>query len=107
MARTYDIAGMWNQFGDATKAEYIRNSSDADLQKWASDPNCNQQVICAVALEKRTGNVDAIAAKPFDHRTDVSADAKHIAGRIITHMWIIFVALPFVLALVFMLLTSK
>jgi hypothetical protein len=33
-------------------------------------------------------------ANPFDPRSEISADAKHIAGRIVKHMRIIFVALP-------------
>lgn len=85
MAKTYDIAGMWNHFGDDTKAQYIVNSSDADLEKWAADPNCNQQALCLRALEKRIEGVKA--APPFDPRREVSADARHIAKRIITHMW--------------------
>jgi hypothetical protein len=31
---------------------------------------------------------------PFNPRTEVSADAKHIAGKIVTHLWILFVLLP-------------
>jgi len=31
----------------------------------------------------------------------VSADARHIAGTIVKHLWIIFVALPFVLAILY------
>lgn len=33
---------------------------------------------------------------PFNPRTEVSADAIHIASRIVKHLWIIFVLLPFV-----------
>lgn len=33
-----------------------------------------------------------------------SADARFIAGKIVTHMWIIFVLLPVVLAILFALL---
>jgi hypothetical protein len=29
-------------------------------------------------------------------RTEVSADAKHIASKIVTHLWILFVLLPFI-----------
>jgi hypothetical protein len=36
---------------------------------------------------------------PFDPRTEVSADAIHIASRIVMHLWIIFVLLPFVAVL--------
>jgi hypothetical protein len=39
--------------------------------------------------------------RPFDPRTDVSADAKYIARRIVTHLWILFVALPLILALLY------
>jgi hypothetical protein len=35
-----------------------------------------------------------------------SADARYIAGRIITHMWIIWVVIPLALALVYLLLTA-
>ena len=41
---------------------------------------------------------------PFDPRKEVSADAKHITGRIVTHLWIIFVLLPMVLAILYFLL---
>lgn len=45
---------------------------------------------------------------PFDPRHEVSADAEHIAkavgGRIVMHMWIIFVALSFVLGLLYAIL---
>ena len=37
----------------------------------------------------------------FDPRTEVSADAKYITRRIVIHLWILFVALPVVLALLF------
>lgn len=37
--------------------------------------------------------------QPFDPHTDISADARHIAGRIVKHLWIIFVLLPFVAVL--------
>jgi|CZKX01.1.fsa_nt_gi hypothetical protein len=35
---------------------------------------------------------------PFDPRTEISADARHIASRIVTHLWILFVLLPVILA---------
>jgi hypothetical protein len=34
----------------------------------------------------------------------ISADAKYVAGKIVTHLWIIFVLLPLVLALLWSLL---
>jgi membrane protein involved in colicin uptake len=45
---------------------------------------------------------------PFNPRTDVSADAIHIAkhtsGRIVGHLWCIFVLLPVVLGILFAML---
>jgi hypothetical protein len=38
----------------------------------------------------------------FNPRTEVSADAKYIASRIVKHLWIIFVILPFVAAVLLM-----
>lgn len=34
----------------------------------------------------------------------ISVDARYVAGKIVTHMWIIFVLLPVVLAILFSLL---
>lgn len=43
----------------------------------------------------------ALEANPFDPRTEISADAKHVASRVVTNLWIIFVALPFVLGILY------
>lgn|GEM_PF-6144562 len=43
---------------------------------------------------------------PFNSRTEVSADAHYIAGRIIKHLWIILVILPFILAILYVILKS-
>ena len=82
-----------------------------DLEKWASDPTCPERGICIEIITRRTAKREAkeqaeseriserrklIEANPFDPRTEVSADAVHIAKRIVTHLWIIFVLLPFV-----------
>jgi hypothetical protein len=40
---------------------------------------------------------------PFNPWTEVSADAIHIANRIVKHLWIIFALLPFVAALLLVL----
>jgi hypothetical protein len=88
--------------------------SDAQLEKWATDPNCIQKETCADALAKRLAKRErdkaerqaARAAKreelqdnPFDPRTEISADARHIAGRIVTHLWILFVLLPVIIGI--------
>ena len=83
----------------------VRNTclymSDEKLEKWGTDPNCLEMEICAKILaERRAGQIAAREERrnnPFDPRTEVSADAKHIAGRIVMHLWILFVLLPFII----------
>lgn len=41
---------------------------------------------------------------PFDPRTEVSADARYMAAQIIKHLWIIFILLPVVLAVLYAIL---
>ena len=41
------------------------------------------------------------------NRPVISADAQFIAGKIVKHLWIIFVLLPVVLGILFTLLTQK
>jgi hypothetical protein len=95
--------------------EAVNRASDEQLQEWASDPDCIEQEQSAAHLNcrlaERAKRKEELAAKrqelqdnPFDPRTEVSADAKHIASRVVTHLWILFVALPLVLALLFQLL---
>ena len=96
--------------------------SDQELEKWATDRNCYEMEACARELAERLAKRSvteaarqaasaaeqrrlserrqAIQDNPFDPRTEVSADAKHIASRIVKHLWIIFVLLPFVIAFV-------
>jgi len=93
--------------------------SDEQVVKWATDPNCIEREACANALvprqEKREAakkvelqrRRQALLDNPFDPRTDVSADARHIAGRIVTHMWILFVLLPIIVGLLYALLTAR
>jgi hypothetical protein len=38
---------------------------------------------------------------PFDPRTEISADAKHIASEIVKHLWILFVLLPILVGLLY------
>jgi len=44
---------------------------------------------------------------PFDPRIEISADARHIAGKIIKHLWIIFVLLPIVLVIAFEIVSAR
>ena len=106
---SYNIAFNWDYVDAETRDRHISSSSDEDLANWASDPGCSQRSLCAEALSKREGKkkedaVEKLAelhANPFDARTEVSADAQYIAGHIVKHLWIIFVVLPFVLAILF------
>jgi len=104
----------------------IDNADSSSLEQWAADPNCVQSELCAAELEKRRRNKEAIAESnrdrlaaeqerlerqrealklfPFDPRTEISADAKHIAGQIVKHLWILFVLLPVIAGLLLALL---
>jgi hypothetical protein len=88
----------------------LQDAFNDQLDRWArADPNpSNRQAAqdeitrrARIAQEERAGRPyvpvkveDAGPPVPFDPRTEVSADAKHIASRIVTHLWIIFIALP-------------
>jgi hypothetical protein len=82
----------------SVKESKIMDASDADLEKWASDPNCRDQEKCSKALGSRRALRERVKQakidNPFDPRTDVSADAKYITREIIKHLWILFVLLP-------------
>jgi hypothetical protein len=88
----------------------IREASDKQLEQWASsDSNPYNQQLATDALTKRKANRELIedvrGVAPqlalFDPRTEISADARYIAGKIIKHLWIVFVLLP-VIAVVFL-----
>jgi hypothetical protein len=106
-----EITGDWPVKGP----EAVTRASDDQLQQWASDPDCIEQEQSAAHLNwrvaERAKQKEQLAAKrqalqdnPFDPRTEVSADAKHIASRVVTHLWILFVALPLVLVLLYQML---
>jgi hypothetical protein len=98
-----------------TIEEGMRQAAQPTLEQWARDPNCIEMDLCVKELaerkakrEKRDAELQAAQAdrlaqrrqrledNPFDPRTEVSADAIHIASRIVKHLWIIFVLLPVV-----------
>jgi hypothetical protein len=105
---------------------------DEVIAKAASDPNCKNQQECLDELARRNARRAAqevqeaaraaqekirretvrteLLDNPFDPRHEISADAEHIArvvsGRIVSHMWIILVALPFVLGLLYAILKA-
>jgi hypothetical protein len=121
----YDIPKGWTD----TYENVIDNAESPALEQWAADPNCVQSELCAAELEKRRkkreslaeANRDRVAAEqirltkrredlelsPFDPRTEVSADAQYIAGRIVKHLWILFVLLPIIAVILLALFSSK
>ena len=80
----------------------IINGTDNDLTKASTDPNCSNAKECLEELEKRKQREESrrakvrerLASNPFDPRNEVSADARHISGRIVKHLWIIFILIP-------------
>ena len=96
----------------------IRRATERELRQWAYDPNCIEMELCVKELAERqatreirgvlrepvrSSQTDRLSQRPqrlgdipFDPRTEVSADAIHIASRIVKHLWIIFVLLPVV-----------
>jgi hypothetical protein len=95
----------WDHLDINQKAELLDALSDEALRKYMADPRCNQQVACETALAKRREpKALDIQSTPFNPRLDVSADARYLAGHIVEHLWIIFVVLPFVLAILYELL---
>lgn len=103
------------------KATTLDLLDDDRLAENAADPNCSNSKECLELLAKRRAeranraekeqvrreNVRAELQKnPFDPRNEVSADARYIAGRIVKNLWIIFVALPFVLGILIVILKN-
>jgi hypothetical protein len=108
----------------------LDSAPDEQLEQWAMDPDCVERDQCRTYLAERLAKRctleperrRAIAAQqeewriagaakredlqnsPFDPRTEVSADARHIAGNIVKHLWIICIVLPFVLAILYAIL---
>jgi hypothetical protein len=98
------------------RQDAIVAASDEQLDKWASDPECVEHEQCiaertaraerakqeaarveAAAIEEAAAEEEkrlellerrkALKEFPFDSRTEVSADAKHIADRIVHNLW--------------------
>lgn len=89
---------------DNTKSE----SLPRDIPRWNQDkgrveyPNgeAPEERILRLREEKRQASI----ARGFDLRSEVSEDARYISGRIVTHLWIIFVLLPVMLGVLFSIL---
>src|ERR1700722_6559124 len=88
------------RFEGTTFESLVVHASDQELAKWANDPDCIEMELCAKEVSRRSlRNSERrkdLEEKPFDPRTEVSADAKHIANKIVMNLWIIFIVLPIV-----------
>ncbi len=86
----------------ATNEELFKAKNDkrlTDAQYYAIQAEIQRRVD-----EHKEAEAAKVAALPFNPKTDVSADAKHVAGQVVKHLWIIFVLLPVVLAILYSLL---
>jgi hypothetical protein len=112
--------GMYHAPAEAADGA-LREMSTEAVERLANDPNCIEHERCraylvrrAEVLARRVVDVEARNAAllqanlerkraleeyPFDPRTEVSADAKHIASKIVGTLWILFVLLPIALAI--------
>ena len=91
------------------KAKSFQYDSNEELAKYAADPDCSNAKECLELLNirkeaeqiRRSKVREELQSNPFDPRNEVSADARHIAKQVVKHLWIIFVALPFVLGVLY------
>jgi hypothetical protein len=90
----------WYMNPSLTERE-VREASTTQLEKIAAgDSNPSNRRLASDELRRRRGSVEEVEPAsmevplPFDPRREVSADAKHIASRIVTHMWTLFLLLP-------------
>lgn len=90
------------------KCERPQDAPYAALVRLAADPECSNAEECREELirrhnaeQLRRANLrDELESNPFNPRTDVSADARHITK----HLWMIFVLLPIVFAVLYSIL---
>jgi hypothetical protein len=103
----------WANDPECRNPEECRNRLAAQRLKREQEERTARAVAerrAAEAQKRLSERRQQLLDSPFDPRNEVSADAKslnnnisedakYIAGRIVKHLWIIFVLLPFVLAL--------
>ncbi|HKM48582.1 MAG TPA: hypothetical protein VJX69_13400 [Terriglobales bacterium] len=86
----YDIADNWESMNLVQRTHAIKTTSIGQLEKWASDPDCNQRLFCRAALAKHEIHSGPVTSQaplpqneqggvPFNPRTELSEDAKYIA----------------------------
>jgi hypothetical protein len=85
------------QLAEREKREVERQATEVE----------RQAAKAAAEQQRRSELRKELEDNPFNPRTEVSADAIHIASRIVKHLWIIFVLLPFVAALLWAILVAS
>ena len=97
------------QMINKTTAELISIANDGTNERWAlaqaelkrREARGELSPAQIAQAKGQSVNVAPAVTAPFDPRSEISADARHISGRIVTHLWIIFVLLPMVLGILF------
>jgi hypothetical protein len=90
----------------------IRQVTGQELRRWAHDPNCYEMELCDAELTECWKSAERQPAKaveesrpserhdnPFSPRGKFQQMPNTLPTTIIKHLWIIFVSLPFVAAL--------
>jgi hypothetical protein len=92
----YNIYEGLDPFNDK-RIKALDAASDEQLLKWVSDPNCAQRDNAEQELADRRTRASQPAPQakvdrsgPFDPRTEVSADARHL----VRNLWFIFILVP-------------
>jgi hypothetical protein len=81
----------------------LTNLLDVQIEALMKSAKGNERTWCEDELRNR----QLSRTLPFDARNEVSADARYVAGHIVTHLWIIGVVVPVVAGLLFVLFTMK
>ena len=76
----------------------IKRMSDEELAKM------KQEIQFAEKLQINKESPPVVGT--FDQRTEVSADAEYIAGRIVKHLWIIFIVVPLIFGILWAILSQ-
>jgi len=93
----YDIAEHWGDLSTGKRAQVINLASSEKLRKWASDPDCNQRLLCAAALADEDISPLLVAPQaprpkneqgdvPFNPRIEQSEDARYLARTGMSHL---------------------
>ena len=82
----------------------FKTLTDTELEIYISNPDALYSDAAKQEREASVANPDIILA--FDQRTEVSADAKYIAGRIVKHLWIIFIVMPLIIGILWAILSQ-